>query len=66
MKTHRIIDGEIWNWESCKIGNDDFIRMIKIADLTGEDGHCLSIGDFSERLINWLIETDKPIIYNLG
>lgn len=59
MRFYKIIDGEMWKWEYCKIGEDKFIRMIKILDLV------VNKKSETEDIIEEIINTPTRIVYNL-
>lgn len=61
MKTHRILDGNLWVWESCKIDGDRFIRMIKVGELYGKP----IIEDSAEKLVENIIKNSKKVVINL-
>lgn len=61
MKTYKVYEGSLYEWEMGKDGKDAVLRIRKVFDLYGKP----TISDFAEKLVENIIKNSKKIVINL-
>lgn len=61
MKTYRVYEGSLYEWETGKDGEDTILRIRKVFDLYGKP----TISDFAEKLVENILKENKKVVINL-
>ena len=61
MKTYRVYEGSLYEWEMRKDREGAVLRIRKVFDLYGKP----IISDFAEKLVENIIKNSKKIVINL-